>query len=378
MQTFDSIVGNFNTVNLLRRDICIDGTGELLLFHGVVGTGKTSTAKIYAMAYTCEQPSANGNACGECSQCKINRKALESGQDSTRIVVKNMGTYKDFKELVELMEEVFVLQTSERVVYILDEFHLLPEGLQSSFLTEIDNMQENVKIILTTTHMHKINRGLRSRSNQFMFSKLTIEESRKLLQIKFNAMPFTEEVFKTLVASSDYIPRNILKNSSFLIKVGADVNEQLAFLQHISSESFLEILEATLEGQVAVFRILSSQMAEKSEPTNIHKTFIQFLLECVYIHYGDTSYGTPKYRKKVKELMTAKEYLRIMNLLDNTATFSNPESLDLFLFKILVSNRPSKVAEEITNVVEKAEIKDTTRRQISRAVIDKSNEFTEL
>ena len=130
---FDSVVGNFTTLQFLRRDIAANASGKLLLFHGDVGTGKSSTALIYALAYCCEKPMEKG-ACLECETCKRNLQALSKQQNSAMLSVINMGLYRKSTDAVELINQIFVLQTTGKTVYILEEFQLLPKDVQSNFL----------------------------------------------------------------------------------------------------------------------------------------------------------------------------------------------------------------------------------------------------
>ena len=67
--TFDGVVGQDAVVTALRNQVKYGQLGHAYLFCGTRGTGKTSTAKIFARAVNCLHP-VEGNPCNECELCK--------------------------------------------------------------------------------------------------------------------------------------------------------------------------------------------------------------------------------------------------------------------------------------------------------------------
>ncbi len=69
-EIFDDVIGQDHIVNTLRNQILRDKVSHAYLFTGTRGTGKTTTAKIFARAVNCpEAKKHNGNPCGECAVC---------------------------------------------------------------------------------------------------------------------------------------------------------------------------------------------------------------------------------------------------------------------------------------------------------------------
>ena len=68
-QTFDEVIGQDHIIQTLKNQIISDKIGHAYLFCGSRGTGKTSTAKIFARAINCENPQ-KGSPCGKCDVCK--------------------------------------------------------------------------------------------------------------------------------------------------------------------------------------------------------------------------------------------------------------------------------------------------------------------
>ena len=67
-KTFDEVIGQKHVVQTLINQIESGKIGHAYLFCGSRGTGKTSTAKIFARAINCERPH-HGSPCGECATC---------------------------------------------------------------------------------------------------------------------------------------------------------------------------------------------------------------------------------------------------------------------------------------------------------------------
>ncbi len=73
--TFDKVVGQDHIVRTLKNEILSDMVSHAYLFCGTRGTGKTSTAKIFAKAINCLSPK-DGEPCGKCALCK----AMQEGR----------------------------------------------------------------------------------------------------------------------------------------------------------------------------------------------------------------------------------------------------------------------------------------------------------
>ena len=69
LMTFERVIGQDLVVNALRNQIINNRISHAYLFFGIRGTGKTTTARIFARAINCENPQ-NGNPCNECPTCR--------------------------------------------------------------------------------------------------------------------------------------------------------------------------------------------------------------------------------------------------------------------------------------------------------------------
>ena len=97
-QTFDELVGQNVVVKLLKDSILENRISHAYIFSGPRGTGKTSTAKIFARAINCIN-NTDGNPCLECELCKnFNTSsdiyeidaASNTGVDQIREIIDNV------------------------------------------------------------------------------------------------------------------------------------------------------------------------------------------------------------------------------------------------------------------------------------------------
>ena len=116
-RTFDEVIGQDHIVKTLINQIKLDKISHAYLFCGSRGTGKTSTAKIFAKAINCEN-SKNGSPCLECETCKALDGTNIDVLDSLDLVVSEKllpiiipilqnASKKPDQTLVEAIEHIF-------------------------------------------------------------------------------------------------------------------------------------------------------------------------------------------------------------------------------------------------------------------------------
>lgn len=174
-KNFDEVIGQEHIVKTLQNQIKLDKISHAYLFCGSRGTGKTSTAKIFARAINCQNP-VNGSPCGKCEACK----ALEENNlDITEIdAASNNGV----DEIRELREKVKYPPVNDRFkVYIIDEVHMLSPSAFNALLKTLEEPPKHIVFILATTEVHKLPATILSRCLRFDFMLVGIQELSTLL-----------------------------------------------------------------------------------------------------------------------------------------------------------------------------------------------------
>jgi len=175
--SFDDLVGQKHVVKTLRNAIINDRIAHAYLFAGPRGTGKTSTAKVFAQALNC----VNGPTVSPCGECPVCRK-IQSGQ-SIDVIEIDAASNRGIDEIRDLREKVkFYPSEGQYKVYIIDEVHMLTKGAFNALLKTLEEPPQNVVFVLATTEPHKVIETILSRCQRFDFSLLTTGEIRERLE----------------------------------------------------------------------------------------------------------------------------------------------------------------------------------------------------
>ena len=122
-RNFEDLVGQQHVVKTLKNALEQNRIAHAYLFAGPRGTGKTSTAKVFAQALNCvEGPTTE--PCGECNSCL----SIRSGQ-SVDVIEIDAASNRGIDEIRDLREKVKFYPTEGKYkVYIIDEVHMLTKG----------------------------------------------------------------------------------------------------------------------------------------------------------------------------------------------------------------------------------------------------------
>lgn len=173
---FDDLVGQDHIVRTLTNQIQAGRTSHAYLFCGTRGTGKTSTAKIFARAVNCEDP-VDGSPCNTCETCQrmLNHTNLN-------VIEIDAASNNGVDNIREIREEVKYTPTEGKYkVYIIDEVHMLSTGAFNALLKTLEEPPSHVKFILATTEPHKIPATILSRCQRYDFKRISTETIANLL-----------------------------------------------------------------------------------------------------------------------------------------------------------------------------------------------------
>lgn len=175
--TFDDVVGQEVIVKTILNALKNNKVAHAYIFSGPRGTGKTSTAKIFAKALKCESESEI--ICNKCVSCtQINSK------QSTDIIEIDAASNNGVDEIRELKNKVNnVPSIGKYKIYIIDEVHMLSKGAFNALLKTLEEPPAHAVFILATTEVHKVPETVLSRCQKFEFKKIGNQEMFK--RIKF-------------------------------------------------------------------------------------------------------------------------------------------------------------------------------------------------
>ncbi len=173
---FEEMAGQKHIVKTLNNAIERNQIAHAYLFCGPRGTGKTSSAKIFAKAINCE--SDTNKPCGICPNCIAASNGTHS--DIIEIDAASNNGVEEARNLIEKVKYAPLL--GKYKVYIIDEVHMMSTGAFNALLKTIEEPPAHVIFILATTEPHKVIPTIISRCQRFDFSKITKQEIVKALQ----------------------------------------------------------------------------------------------------------------------------------------------------------------------------------------------------
>jgi len=177
-ENFNDLIGQDQVKQTLKNALKNDRVAHAYLFAGPRGTGKTSTAKVFAKSLNCANPSPDFEPCGECNSCQ----RIEKG-NSLDVIEIDAASNRGIDEIRELREKVkFYPGEGKYKVYIIDEVHMLTKGAFNALLKTLEEPPESVVFILATTEPHDVITTIMSRCQRFDFTLLTLTNLKKRLK----------------------------------------------------------------------------------------------------------------------------------------------------------------------------------------------------
>lgn len=203
--TFEQVVGQQHITKTLSNQVKSGNISHAYLFTGSRGTGKTSTARIFAKAINCTQ-STDGSPCGNCENCKN----YDTNVDIIEIDAASNNRVDEIREIRERVK--FAPVNSRYKVYIIDEVHMLTDSAFNALLKTLEEPPEHVVFILGTTEVHKLPATILSRCVRFDFRLVAIKDLCDLLKHIFETenIVATDEAIKLIANAGDGSVRDML------------------------------------------------------------------------------------------------------------------------------------------------------------------------
>ena len=278
-QSFKDIVGQESLVKALSNAIELNRIANAYLFCGPRGTGKTSSARIFAKSLNCEH-GPTLEPCQKCASCVDITNA--TGLDVIEIDAASNRGIQDAKELISQVQYAPI--NGKYKIFIIDEVHALSNDAFNALLKTFEEPPKNVIFILATTEPHKVLETIVSRCQRFDLKRITIEDIiKKLREISdLEKIKITDDALFTIAKNVSGGLRDslaLLDQVSILgvkDEIDKDLIEEL--LGKINFDILLNLLnDINSQNIEASINDVETIYSKGNEPRNLAENFIEFL-----------------------------------------------------------------------------------------------------
>lgn len=377
---FSKVVGQDYSIKMLQNAIIHDKISHAYLFTGPRGTGKTSTAKIFAKTINCLNP-VDGEACGECASCL----SFSSSPDIIEIDAASNNGVDDIRELINNVK--VAPSFGKYKIYIIDEVHMMTTSAFNALLLTLEEPPKHAIFIMATTNVENVPITILSRCQRFNFQKITLDNLKK--QISYVCQEENIKISLDAVEEIAYLSEGGMRDALSLLDQLSSDGEEITLdkiLSHygsISMQFIKNVIEKLEEKDVPSLLELFSQLENSSSD---YKVFIKKMIQelthiAVYIKMGSYQ-GTLSFKQVKKIIFELNDILNKANINLNPYVLIRLTLLGSFDEEksSLVTSKPVVEQEVEKNVVveEKNEIESQKEMVENTKILEEIQELKKI
>lgn len=283
-QSFREMSGQSHVKRTLQNALLANKTTHAYLFSGPRGTGKTSTAKIFAKALNCEHAPTE-EPCNTCATCI----SITNGSHPD-VIEFDAASNSRVEEMREIIEKVRFAPASARFkVYIIDEVHMLSTSAFNALLKTLEEPPAHVVFILATTEPHKLPATIISRCQRFDFKRLSSIDLLERMKIVLEdiELQYDEQALKVIAQSAAGGMRDALSMLDQVVSFSGDkltLEDALFVTGSISQEVFYDLAKALGDKDIAqVLALLEKLISEGKDAVRLSEDLITFFRDLLLI-----------------------------------------------------------------------------------------------
>ncbi len=279
-QKFSDVIGQEHVTRTLQNAIAQERIAHGYIFSGHRGIGKTTVARILAMALNCrssEKPVAE--PCGVCDSCTEIRNG-----NAVDVIEIDAATNRGIDEIRELREAARYRPARDRFkIYILDEAHQITDAAFNALLKTLEEPPSHVIFMMATTQPEDIPQTIRSRCQHFSYRAMKFEDIMGQLRdiVAKEQIPADEDALALLAEAGDGSMRDALSILDQAIASTADhlTHDSVRSLIGSAPAAALEtVMQAVAESSSEKILVLVDELiGEGHSPTHFARQLVRFL-----------------------------------------------------------------------------------------------------
>ena len=267
-KNFDELIGQEAVSKSLTHALDENRVSHAYLFSGLRGSGKTSSARIFAKALVCEK-GPTSRPCEVCAQCVMANESRHMD-----IIEMDAASHRKIDDIRELIEQTKYAPTAARYkIFIIDEVHMLTKEAFNALLKTLEEPPSYVKFILATTDPLKLPTTVLSRTQHFRFKQISRYEIVKHLEfiLSKEGVSYEREALEILARSGGGSLRDTLTllDQAIIYSAGNITKSSVAAMLGLLDPSRIEqIIEHVANTDKNAIRVLVTEL-ETYEPEMI-------------------------------------------------------------------------------------------------------------
>ena len=340
---FEQIIGQDAIVKTLTNALSQNKLAHAYLFSGLRGSGKTTTARIFAKAMQCD----NGPTPSPCEICENCKMANENSHID--IIEMDAASNRKIEDIRELIEHTKYKPSIGRYkIFIIDEVHMLTNEAFNALLKTLEEPPEYVKFIMATTDPLKLPSTILSRVQHFRFNKIpehTIESYLQKVLAEEN-VSFEPEALRLIVKNARGSVRDsltLLDQAIAYSNGNITLDKTVEMLGVLNPEIISKIFKLILEGNKKELQKIIYEIKDYD---------IEFILDEIILFLKEALFNGSL------PLITLQRFFNIINDSKELIKLNSDNEfvLSLMFFRMIEATKPHKIDDLIKNLEQKIDI----------------------